>query len=158
MRHTKGHSRTRLRDRSVSSLRGERRRCIWSSWKTMYVKLIQATSGRWQLGFGSSIHRVFCMLSETNAVLPIHFPLESVNTMEKKQHSWGSLVPFPLYCLGCTAWNILRTEVLPSHTWLGELELRLEKHLPGEGWLTVKASVSGVGASPVKEMKAASWR
>lgn len=32
---------------------------------------------------------VFCMLSETNAALPTHFPLESVNTMEKEQHILG---------------------------------------------------------------------
>lgn len=101
---------------------------------------------------------VFCMLSETNAVLPILFPLESVNTMEKKQHMLG--LPGATFLF--ITWFVQHETSLELksclHTpgWKGELGLRLKKHLPREGWLTVKASVSGVGPSPVKEMKAAS--
>lgn len=54
------------------------------------------------------------MLSETNAVLPIHFPLESVNTMEKKQHMLG--LPGATFLF--ITWIVHRTEVLPSHAWL----------------------------------------
>lgn len=89
----------------------------------MYVKLIRATtSGRWQLDFGSSIqgnrdgflHVVWDKCSTSHTLSSWKCEYHGKETT----HVGAPWCHFPLYYLSCTAWNILRTEVLPSHTWL----------------------------------------